>query len=96
MNTKFEGENAVVSLSFSNGKPKPTLSGLGKISSSVSFEVPAPNCNWRVVLFKKRVVNLLYTPFNCKRYGVSPWYWDRLGSFTLVFLIESNTVSCAR
>jgi hypothetical protein len=45
VNTKFVGENAVVSLVFSNGKPKPTLSGFGIISSSLSPKLPAPNCN---------------------------------------------------
>ena len=42
---KFYGEYAVVNLVFSNGKPNPILSGLGVTSSSVSVDLPAPNCN---------------------------------------------------
>ena len=49
LNIKFVGEYAAVNLSFSKGKPKPTLFELGTISSSVSAVVPAPNCNWVVV-----------------------------------------------
>ena len=43
VNTKFNGEYAVVNFVFSNGKPEPTLSGLGMISSSLSPKLPDQN-----------------------------------------------------
>ena len=43
VNKKFVGEKAVVNLSFSKGNPMPTLLGSGVITSSISFELPAPN-----------------------------------------------------
>ncbi len=49
-----------------------------------------------VVEFKKRVAKRLWTPFSWSKYGVSPEYWDKFGSFVLVFLIESNIASWAR
>ena len=44
---------------FSKGKPKPTLSGLGIISSVVDLVLPAPNCNCNEPESIKRVANLL-------------------------------------
>ena len=58
VNIKFNGEYAVVNLSFENGKPVPTLSGLGTIFSSLSLTVPAPNPNCNVVDFEL-VLNLI-------------------------------------
>ena len=58
MNIKLLGLYAVVNLFFSKGKPKPTLDGLGIISSVVSLGLPEPNCNWTVDEFNTLVTNL--------------------------------------
>ena len=85
---KLEGEYAVLSFCLSNGNPKPTLSGLGTTVSSVSLEVPAPNCNCKDPESINLVANLLCTFFNFNKYGVSPAEL-KLGSFAFVFFIES-------
>lgn len=70
VNIKLEGENAVLSLSWVDGNPIPTLSGLGTICSSKSSTVPAPNWSCKVALLSSTlllltilVANLLETFF---------------------------------
>ena len=59
------GEYAVVNLSSSNGKPKPTLSGLGITSSSTFKGWPAPNCICKFVWVVNLVTNLLFVDTVC-------------------------------
>jgi len=74
------------------GKPKPTLSGLGIISSVVDLVLPAPNCICNEPESIKRAANLLCTVFNSNKYGTSGSS-IKLGSLVLVFLIELYTFS---
>ena len=67
VNRKLVGEYAVVNLSTSNGKPIPTLFGLGVICSSLSFGLPAPNCICRLVADVNLVANLLCIFSNCNK-----------------------------
>ena len=67
VNTKFVGENAVVNLFCSKGKPKPTLSGLGIISSVVDLVLPAPNWSCNDPESINLAANLLYTVFNSNK-----------------------------
>ena len=90
---KFEGEYAAVNLDLKNGSPKPTLLGFGIISSSVFEGLPEPNWIWRLVNEVNLVENRLCTFFNLKRYETSVLFPEVLGSFILLFRIESYTIS---
>ena len=67
VNKKFVGEYAVVSLFCSNGKPIPTLFGLGVIDSSVSFGLPAPNWIYKLFSDVNLVAKRLCTFLSFKR-----------------------------
>jgi hypothetical protein len=65
---KLAGANAVLSLDCLYGRPKPTLSGLGIISSStLAVFVPAPNWICSVVGDSNLVTNLLGSFLNCNK-----------------------------
>jgi hypothetical protein len=61
VNIKLVGAYAVVNLLWLSGRPIPTLSGLGIISSVVSDGLPEPNWICRFVLSKNLVANLFWT-----------------------------------
>ena len=64
----------MVNLLWPKGNPKPTLSGLGVISSSIWRALPEPNCTCKVVSFIYLEINLLLVDSVLKIYGASPFW----------------------
>ena len=88
MYKKLTGEKAVVNFDRLYGKPKPTLSGLGVISSSIlAVFVPAPNWISKFVGVVNLVTNLRGTFLSWSKNGTLVWSAEKLGLLILVLLI---------
>ena len=61
MYKKLDGSKALSNILLPSFIPKPTLSGLGIISSSSESEIPAPNFISRLLLALNLVTNLFDT-----------------------------------